>query len=1203
MSSIVSPLSPPLPYSSEDRIVWTGLGAGADAIALARAARSASGMLLVVARDTLEAARLEQELAFFLDGPDDPEVLHFPDWETLAYDSFSPHQDIVSQRIATLQRLPELQRAVLVAPIATLMHRVPPADWLGGRSLVLDVGAAFDIDARRLQLEAAGYRRVETVMEHGEYAVRGALMDIFPMGSDLPYRVDLFDDEIETLRQFDPDTQRTVHTVEQVRLLPAKEFPLDAEAIRAFKDRWHRTFEVDARRCPVYRDVASGGAPPGVEYYLPLFFEQLSTLVDYLPDDTCAVLCGDPGAMARVFRDEVAERYDNLRHDLERPLLPPERLFLGVDELFTGLGRFAQVRIRDAEAGSARASVFRFDVTPLPAVEYDTRSDQPAHALADWLAGRLEATAPQRTLFCAESPGRRELLLETLQRAGLQPDIVDGFDAFQSGSAPIGLCIAPLEAGFLLDGSALALIPESVLLGERVRQQRRRAARAAEAPEAVVRSLSELREGAPVVHTEHGVGRYRGLVTMDLGGTTSEFLTLEYADAARLYVPVASLHLISRYTGADEAVAPLHRLGSDQWEKARRKAAEKVRDAAAELLDINARRAARQGFAIPAPDAEYQRFVAQFPFEETPDQEQAVDAVIDDMLGSEPMDRLVCGDVGFGKTEVAMRAAFLAVSAGKQIAVLVPTTLLAQQHFETFSDRFADWPVRIEALSRFRSAREVSDVIERTRSGRVDILIGTHKLLGREVRFRDLGLVIIDEEHRFGVRHKEQLKALRAEVDVLTLTATPIPRTLNLAMHDLRDLSIIATPPAKRLSIKTFVRQAGTGLVKEAILRELLRGGQVFYVHNEVRTIERTAREIEEMVPEARVAIGHGQLRERELEQVMSDFYHRRANVLVCTTIIETGIDIPNANTIIIDRADRFGLAQLHQLRGRVGRSHRQAYAWLLTPHPKAMTNDAIKRLEAIEAAGELGVGFTLATHDLEIRGAGELLGEDQSGQMQAIGFSLYMDMLDRAVQAIREGREPDLDRPLAEGVEVDLHIPALIPDDYLPDVHTRLIQYKRIANCADRAQLEALQVEMIDRFGLLPQPLKNLLQITELKLIAERLGITRVDAGDAAGRLEFAQDTSVDPLALVRLVQEQGRDHAFDGANRLRFKRPMATPAERIAAVRTLLEQLLATAGPDANKAPQPGPAVLAAAAPGAEPAKSGDSRRRRRGRQAIHG
>jgi transcription-repair coupling factor (superfamily II helicase) len=1159
MSSTASPFSPPLPFTAEDRIVWTGLGPGADALAISQAARRHESVLLVVARDTREAARLEAELAFLLGREGDPEVLHFPDWETLAYDSFSPHQDIVSQRIETLQRLPGLGRAVLVVPTTTLMHRVPPAGWLQGRSLVLDVGARFDIDARREALEAAGYRRVDTVMEHGEYAVRGALMDIFPMGSEAPFRIDLFDDEIETLRTFDPETQRTVDPVDSIRLLPAKEFPLDRAAIRDFKDRWHQRFDVDARRCPVYRDVSQGSVPPGIEYYLPLFFEELSALSDYLPADTCAVLCGDAGADARLFREEVAERHENLRWDTEHPILPPDDLFLSVDELFTGIGRFAQVRIRDAAAGH-RGSAFAFDVEALPAVQFDARADEPAARLSRWLSGdEPTAPAPARTLFLAESPGRREVLLETLQHAGLRPDVVDDLDTFLAADAAEGLAVGPLEAGFRAstdDGQVLAIVPEAALVGERVRQSRRRA-RATESADAVVRSLSELREGAPVVHVDHGVGRYLGLETMDVGGMTGEFLTLEYADRAKLYVPVASLHLISRYTGADEAVAPLHRLGSDQWEKAKRKAAEKVRDVAAELLDIHARRAARPGYAFRDPDTDYRTFAAEFPFEETPDQEQAIESVVADMTGPGAMDRLVCGDVGFGKTEVAMRAAFLAVASGKQVAVLVPTTLLAQQHFETFSDRFADWPVRIEALSRFRSQKEVDSIAERVAAGRVDILVGTHKLLGREFRYKDLGLVIIDEEHRFGVRQKEQLKALRSEVDILTLTATPIPRTLNLSMHGLRELSIIATPPARRLSIKTFVRQRAEGLVKEAVLRELLRGGQVFYVHNEVRTIERAARELSELVPEARVAVGHGQLRERELEQVMSDFYHRRANVLVCSTIIETGIDIPNANTIVIDRADRFGLAQLHQLRGRVGRSHRQAYAYLLTPHPKAMTDDARKRLEAIEAAGELGVGFQLATHDLEIRGAGELLGDEQSGQMQAIGFSLYMEMLDRAVRAIRAGETPDLDQPLARGVEVDLHLPALIPDDYLPDVHMRLVLYKRISNCPDDEALDALRVEMVDRFGVLPEPVKHLFRITGLKLRAEHLGLARVDAGEASGRIEFGAQTRVDPLTLVQIVQEQPQVFQLEGATKLRFRAPMADREGRLRTVADLLDRL----------------------------------------------
>ncbi|MCC5888131.1 MAG: transcription-repair coupling factor [Gammaproteobacteria bacterium] len=1166
MSNSAHLLAPPLPHTVDDRIRWSGLGPGADALALAAAARTHDSLLLVVASDTREASRLEAEIRYFLDRESDPEVLHFPDWETLAYDSFSPQQDIVSQRLSTLQRLPDLKRGVLVAPITTLIHRIVPVDWLVGRALVLDVGDRFDLDTRKRVLQAAGYRRVETVFEHGEYAIRGALMDLFPMGSAVPYRIDLFDDEIESLRTFDPETQRSLEQVNSIRLLPAREFPLDADAIRGFRDRWHQSFSGDPHACPIYQDICQGTPAPGIEYYLPLFFGALAALTDYLPESTAAVFCGDPAASARSFRDEVLERYENLRFDRERPLLPPESLFLEVDELFVALGRFGQVRLRDSQQ-SLRSSEFRFEVTHLPHLELDARSEHPAAALLRYLRdGDEEAArpAPQRVLFSAESPGRREVLTETLQRAGVNPHTVESFSQFLDGDAAVGLCIAPLEAGFGFTAGdvTLAVIPETVLLGEHVRQQRRRQ-RAAEAPEAVIRNLSELRKGAPVVHLEHGVGRYLGLETMDVGEHRAEFLTLEYANGARLYVPVANLHVISRYTGADPEQAPLHRLGSDQWEKAKRKAAEKVRDVAAELLDIHARRASRTGFGFAEPDEEYARFAAAFPFEETPDQESAVAAVIADMVGTEPMDRLVCGDVGFGKTEVAMRAAFIAVQSGKQVAVLVPTTLLAQQHFETFSDRFADWPVKIEVLSRFRSGKEMTSVAERLAAGKVDIVIGTHKLLSREFRYRDLGLVIVDEEHRFGVRQKEQLKALRAEVDLLTLTATPIPRTLNMAMHELRELSIIATPPPKRLSIRTFVRRRSDGLLKEAILRELLRGGQVFYVHNEVRTIERTAAEIEALIPEARVAIGHGQMRERELEQVMSDFYHRRCNVLVCTTIIETGIDIPNANTIVIDRADRFGLAQMHQLRGRVGRSNRQAYAYLLTPDPKAMTDDAKKRLEAIEAAGELGVGFSLATHDLEIRGAGELLGDDQSGQMQAIGFSLYMEMLDRAVKAIRAGKEPSLSMPLGEGIEVDLHLPALIPDDYLPDVHTRLVHYKRIANAEDADALTNLQAEMVDRFGRLPPQVVNLFRVTEIKLLAQHLGVTRVDFGESGGRVEFGQDTTVDPMRVIELVQSSPDRYRFDGGNRLRLILPLADTELRLRRCRELLEQLGAGPAP----------------------------------------
>jgi transcription-repair coupling factor (superfamily II helicase) len=1149
MSNRADPLAPPRPHTVDRRLRWRGLLPGADALAVAAATRDHAGPVLVVTADTESANRLESELAFFLSAASDPEVLHFPDWETLAYDSFSPHDAIISQRLATLAALPELNRGVLVSPITTLLHRITPLPWLLGRTLALSKGDHFDRNQALKRFDAAGYRRVDTVLEHGEYAVRGALIDIFPMGSDHPFRIDLFDDEIESLRTFEPESQRSLGTLDAVRLLPAKEFPLDEAALRAFKDRWHLAFDVDARACPVYQDVTQGSAPAGIEYYLPLFFDALDSLPTYLPDETLVVFLEGTGPAAAGFREEVNARYENLRYDPQRPLLPPEQLFQSADELFTQLGRFAQVRIAsDGQDG------FDFGLAPLPNLAYS----EDAHARLDRLKHFLDAAdAPPRVLFCAESAGRRELLRETLQRGGLAVASTPSLQAFLTESAPLGLTIAPLLQGFALPEQGLAVITEADLLGERVRQSRRRRKGAGDAPELVVRSLSELHPGAPVVHQDHGVGRYLGLETLALEDAAQEFLTLEYAGGSKLYVPVANMHLISRYSGADEAHAPLHRLGSEQWEKARRKAAEKVRDVAAELLDIYARRELRPGHAFPAPDTDYDRFAATFPFEETEDQERAIAAVVEDMTAARAMDRLVCGDVGFGKTEVAMRAAYLAVAGGRQVAVLVPTTLLAQQHFETFSDRFADWPVRVEVLSRFRSASEVKAVAERLKAGKIDILVGTHKLLSREFQYADLGLVIIDEEHRFGVRQKEQLKALRAEVDVLTLTATPIPRTLNMSMHGLRDLSIIATPPQHRLSIKTFVREAGDGLIKEAVLRELLRGGQVFFVHNEVRTIEQAGERLAKLIPEARIAIGHGQMRERDLERVMSDFYHRRANVLLCSTIIETGIDIPNANTIIIERADRFGLAQLHQLRGRVGRSNRQAYAYLLTPHVKAMTNDARKRLEAIEAAGDLGAGFSLATHDLEIRGAGELLGDDQSGQIEAIGFTLYMEMLERATAALRAGKAADLDAPLGTGIEVDLHLPALIPDDYLPDVHARLIAYKQIASAEDDEALQDIQRSMIDRFGLLPPALKTLFAVTQLKLKAEALGITRVNAGAEAGRLDFAQEPNLDPLALIQLVQQSPDRYRLEGGQRLRFRLPMEAPDARLQAVEGLLDAL----------------------------------------------
>jgi len=1124
---------------------WGNLPGAALSLAIAEAASNAKRFTLLLTADSQSAERLQEELSFF--APDLP-VLHFPDWETLPYDLFSPHQDIISQRIAALYRLPELKHGVLVVPITTALHRLAPKRFLLGSSLVMQVGQQLDVNQMRGNLEAAGYRCVDTVYEHGEFAVRGALIDLFPMGSSQPYRIDLFDDEIETLRTFDPENQRSIDKVESIKLLPAREFPLEKKAVTDFRGRFRERFDVDFRRCPIYQDLSTGITPAGIEYYLPLFFEETATLFDYLPADTQVFSLPGIEKAAEQFWVDARSRYEDRRVDPERPLLPPADIFLPVEDCFARLKNWPRVVVSqdDIEEGVGR---LRFNAKPLPDLAIQAKAGEPLAALR-----RFIEDYPGRVLFCAESAGRREVLLELLARLKLKPNEFDSWPAFTASKQRLGICIAPLDDGLLLED--LALVAESPLFGQRVMQRRRRE-KSRDGGDNVIKNLTELREGAPVVHIDHGVGRYLGLVTMEFDGQAAEFLALMYAEEAKLYVPVASLHLIARYTGSDDALAPLHRLGSEIWQKAKRKAAEQVRDVAAELLDIYARRAAREGYAFADPKADYATFSAGFPFEETPDQQAAIDAVHDDMLAPKPMDRLVCGDVGFGKTEVAMRAAFIAVHGGKQVAVLVPTTLLAQQHYNSFRDRFADWPVKVEVMSRFKSAKEVSDAVQQLAEGKVDIVIGTHKLLQEDVKFSNLGLVIIDEEHRFGVRQKEQLKALRSEVDILTLTATPIPRTLNMAVAGMRDLSIIATPPARRLSVRTFVMEQNNPTIKEALLRELLRGGQVYYLHNDVKTIEKCAADLAELVPEARIGIGHGQMRERELEQVMGDFYHKRFNVLIASTIIETGIDVPSANTIIIERADKFGLAQLHQLRGRVGRSHHQAYAYLLTPPRKQMTDDAQKRLEAISGAQDLGAGFLLATHDLEIRGAGELLGDGQSGQIQAVGFTLYMEMLERAVKSIRKGEQPNLDQPLGGGPEINLRVPALIPEDYLPDVHARLILYKRIANAADEDGLKELQVEMIDRFGLLPDASKNLIRITLMKLQAEKLGIKKVDAGPQGGRIEFAADTCVDPLTLIKLIQSAPNRYKFEGATMFKIQVPMERPEERFNTLEALFERL----------------------------------------------
>ena len=1146
----------PWPQQAASRTALGPFSGCADARCIAEL--TAQGRLLVViTAQTSAALALERELPFFLDRP--CEILVFPDWETLPYDNFSPHQDIISERLDTLYRLPTLTEGILIVPVPTLMHRLCPTEYIAGSSLVLKTGQTLDVEQFRGNLQRNGYNNVETVYEHGEFALRGSLLDVFPMGSELPFRIDLLDNQIDSLRTFEPESQRTVAKVAAINLLPAREYPLEKSAVRRFQLNWYDSFDVDHDQCPTYLDVSAGRSPGGCEYYLPLFFEECATLFDYLPENCAVITTGDHHGAAQHFWNDVTTRFDEYGIDPKRPLLPPKRCFTPVEELYQKLKQLPVLELRHNPD-----AVVHHQTTVLPPPNLAT--DRPTESATGNLLRFLgEHQGP--VLLCAESAGRREILLESLREHDLAPPAVANWGEFLLSGLDFAIATAPLDRGLYFGPGQPTLVCEAQLFGNRVAQRRRRKGSGGDEAQAnAFKALNELREGVPVVHLEHGVGRYIGLQKLEVDGQEYEFLALEYALGAKLYVPVASLHLIGRYSGSDPDLAPLHKLGSDQWEKARRKASEKANDIASQLLEVYARREAREGFTFSAHDQGYAQFCAAFPFEETPDQETTIRAVLDDMHSGRVMDRLVCGDVGFGKTEVALRAAFVAASNQKQVAVLVPTTLLAQQHYNSFSDRFADWPVTVEVVSRFKSTKELNEVMRRARNGEVDILIGTHKLLQNDFRFKDLGLLIIDEEHRFGVKQKEVIKALRAEVDILTLTATPIPRTLNMALGGMRDLSIIATPPARRLSIKTFVREHNIALVKEAVLRETLRGGQVYYLHNEVKTIEETARKLRELLPGLNIGVAHGQMRETQLEQVMSSFYHRHHHVLVCSTIIETGIDIPNANTIIIDRADKFGLAQLHQLRGRVGRSHHQAYAYLLTPPQSAITTDAGKRLEAIEAAGDLGSGYLLATHDLEIRGAGELLGDEQSGQIHSVGFSMYMDMLQRAVDALRRGEIPNVDAPLDQGTEVNLHSPALIPDDYLPDVNSRLILYKRIAAAANDKELRNLQVEMIDRFGLLPRQVDNLFQVSKLRLRAQDLGIRSIDAGPEGGSIEFKGTTTVNPLNLVKLVQSDSRRYKLAGATRLRFEQQLPDIHDRYRYLEQLMDALATDSGKKSN-------------------------------------
>ncbi|MGI9343194.1 MAG: transcription-repair coupling factor [Gammaproteobacteria bacterium] len=1103
--------------------------AGAIAVAelIERAAREGR-CVLILTGSVARAESLAAEVAFFRAGR--PPASLFPDLETLPYDAFSPHQDLVSRRLGILRELPDGRSPALFAAAPSLLPRLPPRSYLVERGIRLAAGQQLDQESFRTQLEDAGYQRVSQVGLHGEYAVRGSLVDFFPTGHDAPLRVDFFDAEIETLREFDPDSQVSTGRIDAINTMPAREIPIDEASVTDFRRRYRQRFEGNPSRSLIYREVTERRLPGGVENYLPLFFAATSSLWDYLPGDSLVICYDDVGGPLDDAWRQALDRHEQACLDPDRPTLDPDELFWAPPHHHDALAERAVIHIDPFEipGESLDDNTENLDVGAPPGMLISRRAAEPSARLREFLAARQG-----RVLFASESAGRRELLMDILRQENSAPTQVDGWREFVGSPASVGVSVAPLDKGVVMTAAAISIVTEFELFGDRPKRRRRH--RRIRDPEALISDLTDLRPGAPVVHSEHGVGRYVGLTNLAFDDTPTEFVTLEYDGGDRLHVPVASLHLISRYTGAAPEQAPLHRLGSDQWAKTKRKAAEKIRDVAAELLDLYSQRAARTGFSYHVDPADIERFADGFPFAETEDQAKAIEDVLGDLVDASPMDRLVCGDVGFGKTEVALRAALVAVTNGRQVAVLVPTTLLAQQHYQTFVDRFADWPINVALLSRFQGQRASREVIESLENGRTDIVVGTHRLLQRSVAFKDLGLAVIDEEHRFGVRHKERLKSLRTEVDILTLTATPIPRTLNMALGSLRELSLIATPPESRLSIKTFVTQWNDALIREACQRELKRGGQVYFVHNRIEDIRKIADQVADLIPEARVEIAHGQMRERELERIMNDFYHRRFHVLVCTAIIESGLDVPSANTIVINRADRFGLAQLHQLRGRVGRSHHQAFAYLLAPAREALTADAAKRLEAIESLEDLGAGFVLATHDLEIRGAGELLGEGQSGQIQEIGFSLYNDMLSRTVQALRDGLEPDLEVGAQPGPEINLHVPALLPEDYLPDVHLRLVHYKRIASAADRRALDELQVELIDRFGLLPEAAKNLFRVTEIRLNAEPMGIRRLELSAHGGLVEFGPAATVDPAVLVQLLESEPDRYRLDRAQRLK--------------------------------------------------------------------
>src|SRR5438477_11369907 len=1113
-----------------------------DALALAQYATDATErgeLTAIICADALATARLAAEIAWFAPSL---AVSVFPDWETLPYDHFSPHQDLVSERLATLYRITRGECDVALVAAQTALYRLAPQSFLAAHTFFLKQGERLDVDALRAQLALAGYSHVTQVVSPGEFSVRGGLIDLFPMGSALPFRIDLFDTEIETIKTFDVDTQRTLYPVPNVRLLPAREFPLDDAGRTRFRGRFREVFEGDPSKSALYKDISNGVTPGGIEYYLPLFFDTTATLAEYFPANATVAVHGDAGAAVARFWQDTESRYRLLRGDPARPLLPPHELFLPVDEFNAVLKPFARVELSETPAPRQEGAT-----QALPPLQVDRRAGDPLHALK-----RFATSTRERVLIVADGLGRRETMQQYFAEYGFKPAICADWAEFVRCDASPALAVGPAHAGFLWPEGGIALVTEAELYADVARNAAKRDVRRSNV-EAMLRDLSEVRIGDPVVHEQHGIGRYLGLTTLDLGDGPNEFLHLLYANDAKLYVPVASLHVISRYSGAAPEAAPLHELGSGQWDKAKRKAAQRAHDTAAELLNLYAQRAAREGHAFRFDIHDYEAFAAGFPFEETADQAGAIEAVIKDLVTGKPMDRLVCGDVGFGKTEVALRAAFIALADDKQVAMLVPTTLLVEQHFQTFSDRFADLPVKLAELSRFRTTGEVKTVLEGLVSGQIDLVIGTHKLIQPDVKFQRLGLVIIDEEHRFGVRQKERLKRLRAEVDVLTLTATPIPRTLAMSLEGLRDFSVIATAPERRLAIKTFVASYSSGIVREAALRELKRGGQIYFLHNDIDTIVTMRDKLAALIPEARIAIAHGQMPERELERVMRDFYQQRSNLLLCSTIIETGIDVPTANTMVINRADRFGLAQLHQLRGRVGRSHHQAYAYLLTPPEEALGKNALKRLEAIQMMEELGSGFYLAMHDLEIRGAGEVLGDEQSGEMQQIGFQLYADMLKAAGGGLEIGREPDLSEPLGVTTEINLHSPSRLPETYCSDVHERLVLYKRLASVDTTDELDLMREELVDRFGPAPESVQALIACHRLRLLAKEKGVVKIDAGPERTTLQFVKQPPFDAGKLILLVQRDGRIR-FAGPDRIRIEQVAPTLDERVSLVRQFL-------------------------------------------------